>query len=305
MIACNFRWRTWSNTCSAALRHPHVRSIDSLRPRMCSSSSRSREEPPRPPPRSLRRPPMRRSHTTRPPAAGEVSAGGATLTIVSDSVRDFAIVAYASPSGRSWSAGAGADTFVRAGGRTLAFGSRAAGFQFQSAAVKPARQRFRTAPRLRAAGGFAGADPPLRDRAGFAVDRSVDHVRAGGGAPVVSDLNSVLLTLPAGTIHWVTGLQGDTADVVSDGAFTLEQKTLAVGEHLTLGARAARLRTGGAVVRRRWRRRAVLRCVDVVRRVVARYRPQRRRTSPSASALRRCRRRCRRASTDRTSSSAP
>src|SRR5581483_1062689 len=40
------------------------------------------------------------------------------------------------------------------------------------------------------------------------------------------------------TIQWVTGLQGDTADVESDGAFTLEQRALAAGEHLTLGATA-------------------------------------------------------------------
>src|SRR5207247_1763292 len=52
----------------------------------------------------------------------------------------------------------------------------------------------------------------------------------------LSDLNALLLTVPAGTIHWLTGLQGDAASQDA-AAFTLEQKTLAIGEQFALGAK--------------------------------------------------------------------
>src|SRR5262249_9691059 len=42
--------------------------------------------------------------------------------------------------------------------------------------------------------------------------------------------------LPSGTVRWLTGLRGDSADVVQDEAFTLQQKALQPGERLTLGA---------------------------------------------------------------------
>jgi len=49
-----------------------------------------------------------------------------------------------------------------------------------------------------------------------------------------------VVTIPAGTIHWVTGLEGDTAGAADperpDAAFTLQQRTLPVGAQLTLGA---------------------------------------------------------------------
>ena len=45
------------------------------------------------------------------------------------------LVSLLSPSGRSWTIGTVSDTFVRVGGRTLAFGHRAAGFEYQNTSV--------------------------------------------------------------------------------------------------------------------------------------------------------------------------
>jgi alpha-galactosidase len=53
---------------------------------------------------------------------------------------------------------------------------------------------------------------------------------------VLGDLNSFQFTIPAGEIHWLNGLQGDSPDVVRDAAFSLQQRDLAVGERLVLGA---------------------------------------------------------------------
>src|SRR4029079_7410671 len=52
----------------------------------------------------------------------------------------------------------------------------------------------------------------------------------------VADLNALQITVPNGLVHWLTGLQGDTANVPTDSAFTLQQQTLAPGQAFSLGA---------------------------------------------------------------------
>jgi alpha-galactosidase len=49
-------------------------------------------------------------------------------------------------------------------------------------------------------------------------------------------LNAFVMTVPAGKMHWVEGLQGDAVGAPPDSAFTLHHRTLGAGEHLTLGA---------------------------------------------------------------------
>ena len=168
----------------------------------------------------------------------QLSAGGAVLTLIADARRDFALAQLVSPSGRSWASAAAADTFVRVGGRTLPFGSRASGFEYQGAQATARGNGFElvvayalTASSLVVSRHYAivPGSPSFEAWTTFAP--------AGGGA-ILSDLNALLVTIPAGTIHWVTGLQGDTAgvDVPTELAFTRKEKTLASGEHLTLGA---------------------------------------------------------------------
>src|SRR5260221_14128049 len=62
-----------------------------------------------------------------------LAAGGATLTLALDPSRDFAIVSLTSASGDSWVPSSTADSFIRIGSRSLAFGSRAAGFNYRDA----------------------------------------------------------------------------------------------------------------------------------------------------------------------------
>jgi hypothetical protein len=74
---------------------------------------------------------------TRDSAEGTwtLSAGGAALTIAADPSRDFVVASLVSPSGQNWAIGPASDTFVRAAGRTLAFGHRASGFEDQGTTV--------------------------------------------------------------------------------------------------------------------------------------------------------------------------
>ncbi|HEV3060370.1 MAG TPA: alpha-galactosidase [Vicinamibacterales bacterium] len=53
---------------------------------------------------------------------------------------------------------------------------------------------------------------------------------------VLSDLNAFFITVPAGTAHWVNGLQGENADVSREAAFSMQTRTLNEGESMTLGS---------------------------------------------------------------------
>ena len=165
-----------------------------------------------------------------------IKAGGAALTLALDATRDFALLALISPAGRAWALGAAPDSFVRVGGRSLPFGNRASGFAFDGADV-------------------AAHDNTLQLSAAFTLGdlRITRHYAVVPGAPAfeawttyaarsataMSDLNALQLTVPAGAIHWVTGLQWDAAgapDGAPDAAFTLQTRSIAAGARLVLGA---------------------------------------------------------------------
>src|SRR4051812_17593883 len=161
-----------------------------------------------------------------------LSAGGASLILAAGASRDFSIVQLMSPSGATWvTAG---DSFVRIANRSLPFGSRAAGFAFQEAAVV-ARGRslqfdatFRlTADHLTVTRHYAIVSGSPSFEAWTTYD---------GSGVSIADLNALSMTVPTGTVHWLTGLRGDAADVPTDAAFTLQQQTLERRVPFALGA---------------------------------------------------------------------
>ena len=165
-----------------------------------------------------------------------ISAAGAALTIAADSSRDFQMLALVSPSGRRWLASAAAGTFVTVNGSALVFGSRAAGFQYESATTTNDGHllRFDASFLLRSAGlrlvrhiAVADGSPT------FEVWTTFEPL---GGTATVANVNAFELAVPAGTVHWLNGLQGDAADSAHDTAFTLRQQDVAIGTPLVLGA---------------------------------------------------------------------
>lgn len=163
-----------------------------------------------------------------------LTAGGAALTLALDPSRDFAIVSLRSASGTAWTMGAAADTFVRVGTRSLAFGSRAAGFGYRDAAV------VTRGGTLQLNATFQLAANDLAVTRHYAIvsgspSFEVWTTYVGAGA-AIADLNALQITVPTGTVRWLTGLQGDTADVPTDTAFTLRQQTLAIDQPFSLGA---------------------------------------------------------------------
>ena len=164
-------------------------------------------------------------------------AGGATLTLRAGGTADFALLQLRSPSGKHWTVAPASDTSLTVNGHATVFGQAAAGFVFQSATA------VTDGPRLRMDAVYDLLPIGLRVTRHYAVtdgsptfEAWTTIERTGRRSVKVANLNAVALTVPAGTIHYVTGLQGDNADVAHDTAFTLHSRTLNPGEHLSQGA---------------------------------------------------------------------
>ena len=145
------------------------------------------------------------------------------------------IVRLVSASGTSWITAAAADSFVR-DRRPLARRSATARPGLRSAAPRPCTRG--AVLQLDATFQLAANDLTLtRHYAIVSGSPSFDAwtTYEGAGASV-SDLNALQITVPNGVVHWLTGLQGDTANVPTDTAFTLQQQTLSTGQQFALGA---------------------------------------------------------------------
>ena len=165
-----------------------------------------------------------------------IGSSGTTLTLLVDPARDFQVVRLASASGEPRTIGALPDTQITAGGRTVAFGSRAAGFVLQNVTTSVSGSTVRLdvtydlpSSRLRATRHYAATS-------GSPTFETWTTFTPLGGSVALTDLNAFKLTVPDGTLHWVNGLQGDDAATSRDTAFTLQQRRLAAGERLSLGA---------------------------------------------------------------------
>src|SRR5262249_22966137 len=124
------------------------------------------------------------------------------------------------------------------GSRTLPFGNRADGFAYENAAVTTSGDT------LRLDATYALASANLTVTRHYAIVSGSPSFETwttyASASAAVSELNAIHLVVPAGTIHWLTGLDGDTAGApdpsMPDTAFTLKQQTLAIGQQLTFGA---------------------------------------------------------------------
>ncbi len=172
------------------------------------------------------------------PESGEwtIGAHGTTLTMVVNANQDFRVARLATWSGETHALGSLPDSQITAGGKTVPFGNRAAGFVFRSVSTSVSGSTVRL--------DVTYDLPPARLRA-------TRHYGATSGSPTfetwttftplgspvaLSNLTPLTLTIPPGTLHLVNGLQGDDATTARDTAFTRQQRTLEPGERLSLGA---------------------------------------------------------------------
>ena len=172
------------------------------------------------------------------PAAGTwtVSSSGATLLLDINAASDFAVLRLMSPSGKSWTVGVQTDTVVRIGSQSVPFGSRAAGFAFQGVetSVRDLTVRLDAtydlpSARLRITRHYAATSgsPAFETWTTFAPI---------GATATLANLNAFSLSVEPGTIHWLNGLQQAGGTQSAGGAFTPQERTLAVGDRLSFGS---------------------------------------------------------------------
>jgi alpha-galactosidase len=153
--------------------------------------------------------------------------------------QDFVLEQILDPqSGQGLNSVAAVDASITVNGTTVALGSASAGWNLSS-----------TAASTTASGGvqlaftFGSAKVPLlvvRYYACYPGSPTIEAwttFQATAGTPVtVSNPNAWQLTVPATTVHYVTGLQGDNAGNAVNSAFTFQTSTLNAGDQMTLGA---------------------------------------------------------------------
>ena len=171
--------------------------------------------------------------------AWSVAAGGTTLSLALGPGRDFDVVRLATASNVAWTIGTVPDTTITLGNQALSFGQRAAGFAYVSA------NAWADGSSLQLDAAFQLAKAGLLITRHYRVTSGsptfetwTTFAPLGGGAASASNLNAFHIAVPPGTIHWLTGLQGDNADITNDKAFTLQKTTLASGGHFAIGAQA-------------------------------------------------------------------
>ncbi len=166
-----------------------------------------------------------------------ITANGTTLTLALDPSRDFAVQRLVTSSNKVWNVGTVPDTSITLNGARLAFGNRAEGFVYQNAVTFASGQSVRLDAVFDLPSAGMQVTRHYLATSGSPTFESWTTIAPMGGPPAaLADINGFQLTVPNGTLHWLTGLQGDNADVEHDSAFTLEQKALAMGEHFTVGA---------------------------------------------------------------------
>jgi alpha-galactosidase len=168
-----------------------------------------------------------------------IGAGGAVVTLAIDPQRDFTLLSLMSASRQNWTVGTQADTIVTVKESSIPFGSRTDGFQYENVATS------NDGHVLRLDATFMLRPANLRVTRHIAVAAGSPSFEvwttfqsAGGGTCNISDLNALHFTIPAGTLHWLSGRQGDAGDDTRDSAFMRRQQDLSVGETLAIGAQA-------------------------------------------------------------------
>ena len=165
-----------------------------------------------------------------------IASGGAALVLGLDPRRDFEIVRATSPSGRLWITSGLPDTFLRIGGQTLAFGSRAAGFVYREVTTSTSGQTVQLNARFELTAARVQVTRHYAATSGSPTFETWTTITPLAGTVTVADLNAFKLAVVPGTMHWLNGLQGDNAGTRIDSAFTLQQGELAMDEQLSLGA---------------------------------------------------------------------
>jgi alpha-galactosidase len=180
------------------------------------------------------------AYVTHDSAAGTwtLGASGTSLTLRIDPASDFQVVRLLSASGRNWIAREQPDTAIVVNGAPLVFGSRTSGFQYIDVSTANDGHVLRLDATFILRSANLVATRHVAIAAGTPTFEVWTTFRSVTGQPVaIRDINAFQIIIPAGTIHWLTGRNGDEGDASRDSAFKQRQQDLAVGQTLALGGR--------------------------------------------------------------------
>src|ERR1700730_7374293 len=154
-----------------------------------------------------------------------LGAGGATLALRIDPARDYQVVRLLSPSGRSWVERAQSDTAIVVNDVTLPFGSRSNGFEYQDVSTSNDGHVLR----LDAIYLLPSANLLVTRHVAIADGTPTFEVwttfRSITGQPVAGrDINAFQFSVPAGTIHSLSGHRATDGDDGRDSAFKQQQQ---------------------------------------------------------------------------------
>src|SRR4029450_11867965 len=121
------------------------------------------------------------------------------------------IVHATSPSGRLWVTGGLPDTFLRIGGQTLAFCSRAAGFAYRDFTPSTSGQTVQLNARFELRAARVEVTRHYAATSGSPTFETWTTVTPLAGTVTVADLNAFKLAVVPGTMRWLNGLRGDNA----------------------------------------------------------------------------------------------
>jgi alpha-galactosidase len=165
-----------------------------------------------------------------------LAAGGATLTLALAPGHDFQVTRLATASNLPWTIGTLPDTTITIGAQALPFGQRAAGFSYVSADATQDGSSLQLDAVFQLAKAGLRLTRHYRITPGSPTFETWTTFAALGDRASASNLNGFHLAVPAGPIQWLSGLQGDNADVTNDHAFTLQRTVMASGDHFAIGA---------------------------------------------------------------------
>jgi len=138
------------------------------------------------------------------------------------------------PAGPNLSRSTDADGLVTADGRSGPLGSARSGFVVDGVDTAGGEGFVEVRVRLRQERGPLLATRHYRARPGAAtIEVWTDLSVAGDTAAAAADLSALALTVPAGRVHWVTGLDAEPGE---GGSFTRRARELAPGDSLTIGS---------------------------------------------------------------------
>ena len=172
------------------------------------------------------------------PESGEwtIGAHGTVLSLVVNADQDFRVARLTTWFGESQSLGTLPDSQITVGGKTVPFGNRAAGFVFRTVSTSVSGSTVRLAATYELPSARLRATRYYEATSGSPTFETWTRYMPLGSPVSLSNLTPLTLTIPQGTLHWVNGLQGDDATTAQDTAFTRQERTLAPGERLSLGA---------------------------------------------------------------------